>query len=460
MFLKRLWWTAYLAYHWRGQARYPFKPLDAIRHDQARRVQQTVAYAYRFVPYYRETMQRLGLTPADFRTADDLAKLPVLERAEFQSDPERFVSSAVRLDRCSRERTSGSSGRPITFYRERTVAIQTAAHSERTRSIITALAGRRFTYRETRIFSSGAFIGQRKRRWKGKTMVPRGFPVRGQLLSIFDPPEKNVPLINAFKPHVLLTAGSYLGMLFPYVHASGVPFHVPKVVIYGGDMLAPSVRRLIENEFKAHVLCTYQCIEAMRIAWECEHHAGLHMNMDLCPVRIVDEAGRALPVGEVGDVVISNLVDRATVLLNYRLGDLAALLPDPGPCGRSLPMMSLPQGRRNDCIELPAGRSIHSCIMNRLFDKVEDIWQWQAVQETLSHFRLAVVAGENCDRAQLRERVLAWFAEWLGQGVTVDLSFVDSIERTAAGKLRTVISKMRRPGADDAGPPAPASEDE
>jgi hypothetical protein len=41
-----------------------------------------------------------------------------------------------------------------------------------------------------------------------------------------------------------------------------------------------------------------------------------------------------------GEVVVSNLVNRETVLLNYRLGDVAASLPDRCPCGRSLPLLS------------------------------------------------------------------------------------------------------------------------
>ncbi|MDI7277995.1 MAG: hypothetical protein QME94_18600, partial [Anaerolineae bacterium] len=61
MLISRLYWSAYLAYHLHGQARYPFLPMERILADQARRVRATVAYAYRYVPYYRETMDRLGL---------------------------------------------------------------------------------------------------------------------------------------------------------------------------------------------------------------------------------------------------------------------------------------------------------------------------------------------------------------------------------------------------------------
>jgi hypothetical protein len=76
MILSRLMWNGYLAYHLYGQNRFPFQPPDMIKRVQMRRVRNMVLHAYRTVPYYRETMDRLGLTADHFHTADDLARLP------------------------------------------------------------------------------------------------------------------------------------------------------------------------------------------------------------------------------------------------------------------------------------------------------------------------------------------------------------------------------------------------
>ena len=76
------------------------------------------------------------------------------------------------------------------------------------------------------------------------------------------------------------------------------------------------------------------------IGFECENHLGLHLNVDLYPVRIAEATGQDLPVGRNSEGGALNLVNPATVLLNYRLGDLAAFLPGKCLCGRSLPMLS------------------------------------------------------------------------------------------------------------------------
>ncbi|MGB7575273.1 MAG: hypothetical protein WBN53_15580, partial [Thermodesulfobacteriota bacterium] len=69
MLITRLYWNTYLAYQMIGQSRLPFKPLKTIKRLQAWRVRKMVAHAYRTVPYYRETMDRLGLKVGDFQNA-------------------------------------------------------------------------------------------------------------------------------------------------------------------------------------------------------------------------------------------------------------------------------------------------------------------------------------------------------------------------------------------------------
>ena len=106
--LPRLAWNAYLAYHLPGQARFPFSPLKIIEHRQSRRVRRMVSHAYHTVPYYRRALDRLGLRPSDFQCAEDLAKLPLLERKQLQRDPASFVSTVHSLNRCLRLRTGGA----------------------------------------------------------------------------------------------------------------------------------------------------------------------------------------------------------------------------------------------------------------------------------------------------------------------------------------------------------------
>ena len=439
--LTRSMWSAYLAYHMWGQPGFPFKPLEVIKRVQAKRVQRAVKHAYHTVPYYHETMNRLGLMPANINSAEDLQKLPLLEREQVQRDPEYFVSTATPLNRCLKLRSGGSTGAPLTIYHDTAALFQNAAHGERERCIVTGLVGQSFGYRETVIVSHLGTAHSVQRYCSNHGLFPREFRIQRQYISVLDPPEKVIRLLKDFKPTVIKSHGSHLGILAAHLQATGESFQWPRVVAYGADSLPDFFRRAAEEKFKTQVFSIYGAVEALKIGFECAHHAGLHVNIDLYPVRVVNSDGGSLPLGDSGDIIVSNLVNRATVLLNYRLGDIASLLPEPCPCGRSLPLLSPILGRCDDWIRLPSGQSIHPQSVRVIFTNEEQILLYQVIQETPTCFRVFIVAGNGCNRQATRERIANKFVETFGEGIATEIVFVDSIDRTVTGKFRPIISK-------------------
>jgi phenylacetate-CoA ligase len=436
-------WTAYLARHWRGQAGFPYRSAAAIERAQTRRIRRMVEHAFRTVPFYRESMQRLGLTPADFRTAADLGRLPLIDRSDLRRDVRAFASTAPRRGGDLEIFSGGSSGLPRTITWSTAGILQNAAHSERERSIIAKAVGRFVGYRETVLASPlgceskiQAFYGQR-------AALPSWARIKYQYLSLMDPPERNVEPLNRFKPHVIRSYGSYLDRLFRYLHRTGVEFHRPRVVFYDADALPEPTRALIEEEFGICVLSAYQAAEAFKIGFECERHAGYHLNTDVYPIRIVDRDGRDVADGESGEVVVSNLVNHATVLLNYRLGDVAHLLTDACACGRTLPLLSFIEGRTDDWVVLTSGESTHPQSVRSLFTNEPFISQYQVVQRSPDHFTVAIVGATH--DAGIADRVKRRFRERFGNGVRTDVDFVNAIEPSAGGKVRPVVSLVRAP---------------
>lgn len=67
-------------------------------------------------PYYQAIFKKTfgGIPDIDHFTFEDLTKLPVLTKEEIRKDPEAFLTKPMKeVDTAS---TSGSSGRPLTFY--------------------------------------------------------------------------------------------------------------------------------------------------------------------------------------------------------------------------------------------------------------------------------------------------------------------------------------------------------
>jgi phenylacetate-CoA ligase len=416
------------------EGRFPFKPGSAIEAAQTHRVRSVVSHAYRYVPYYRETMRRLGLRPGDFESGNDLSKLPLIERDQLQRDPAYFVSTASPIESYVELHTGGSGGAPVTIFRHPFAFFRYAVHRERARRVTLMLTGRRLRYREAAIvFQPG------RSAFDQRTLLPARLRVERKLFSILVPPSESVGGLNEFRPHVIASHGSYLEALFAHLHATGRPFHRPAVALYGSDPVSGAMRRLIWDAYGIHVLSRYGAAETPHVGFECERHLGLHVNVDFCPVRIVDPEGRQLPDGESGEVIASNLIGHGTILLNYRLGDLAAALPEPCPCGRSLPMLSFPEGRSDDWLESASGRPMHPHAATQLLKAEKDVLRYQVVQEARGRFHIAIVTAPARDEEALRQRLTRKFVRRFGDGTAVRISFVDSLPRTSSGKVRPIV---------------------
>jgi phenylacetate-CoA ligase len=163
------------------------------------------------------------------------------------------------------------------------------------------------------------------------------------------------------------------------------------------------------------------------------------VNLDTYPVRIVDVEGRDVEPGSEGRVIISNLSNRALVLLNYDLGDWARWIPDPCPCGRSLPRLELLEGATIEKIMFPSGRRVNSSEIYSLFLDVPDLWEYQIIRMRQDRFRLLLVVSEESHRPECVERIGRSLQQLFGNDATFEIEFVDRIPLSTGGKKRSYI---------------------
>jgi phenylacetate-CoA ligase len=407
-----------------------------------------VRYAYESVPYYRDTMSRLGLRPTEFVATEDLAKLPIIERRQLQLDPEYFVSRRVRLSKCLKLQSSGSSGAPKTIWHDPAAVFQNAAHGERERSMIVDALGRWSGHRETVLVSPFDASQRAVQEFVRKTAyLPFRLQVKRQYLLLSDPPEKNVRLMNEFRPDLLYSYGSYAEMIFTYLQRSKVDWHHPKAILYSSDHLSWNMQHWIMGELGIPVFTVYGAVEALKIAFSCQEQKGLHHNCDLYPVRIVRSDGEEAEPGTAGEVVISNLVNHATVLLNYRLGDLAIMEAEPCSCGRTLPLISHPVGRVDEVVELADGSTIHPIVFREICLRHPGILQYQVRQTEPGEFCVSIVPASDTNQQDIARTIHDAFRQQFGGNVKADVRFVDELKRTTSGKTPAIIALHAQPAA-------------
>ena len=228
------------------------------------------------------------------------------------------------------------------------------AYSERERAVESALVGKRLRY--TRLFLAPEAV-ENVRRVRGLAAEGsfRPFRPRYHVEPFQRPREELLAAIERIRPDVLMGSGSVLEVFFRLAAARGAPRHLPRVVLYGWDPMTAYGRELIEQTFGIPVLSRYSAMECLKIGFFCELRRGFHLHEDLCHVEARGPDGLPVAAGESGELVLSNLFNRGTVLLNYRLGDRGALSDAPCPCGRGTRVLVELDGRVDDAIALPDG---------------------------------------------------------------------------------------------------------
>lgn len=438
---ERLFWSAYLVTRMRGQQQVPFWPREKLEKCQNSRVRKIVRFASRHVPYYRELFQSRDFSLEDFRTVNDLYRLPVITPLQVRKAPDRFRPDRVVTDTLKLV-SSGTTGVPRWIHHDAVSLFNNAAQGERIRFFYPKARGVSRNFREAMIIvplgSSAEEVQHYNRK---KAWFPRNARVKRKYFSMLSSMEDIISGLNAFKPDVIRSYGSGLNMLFEELFRSGREFHFPASLVYSADSISASLKRKITEELGIPIFSIYSCVECLQLGFECTEHQGYHLNEDCYPVRIVDDSYNPVPAGDSGKVIISNLINRATVLLNYELGDVGRIIPGECGCGRTQRMLSLNISRVADRLTLEDGEQVHPIRFAEAVYYEKDLWQHQVVQKSGNEFELFLVADPAADRDAMRNRLSREFEKWFQGKIRLHIRFVDQIEMTPGGKQRAVVLK-------------------
>jgi phenylacetate-CoA ligase len=112
------------------------------------------------------------------------------------------------------------------------------------------------------------------------------------------------------------------------------------------SLASNTLGRLLETAWGGELFSTYGLTEAGLAFHECPVHRGLHSHPDLVITEVVDDAGRPVSDGEIGELVITTLQVEAMPLIRYRTGDVTFRVPGDCPCGRGGPRIGPILGRK------------------------------------------------------------------------------------------------------------------
>jgi len=400
--------------------------LEQIREYQLERLKKLLDHAWCNVPYYRDLFRKEGLVPADIRTLEDLAKLPVLSKRNLQKSLKELVDERVDVSGLAVNSTGGSTGMPLNFYQDDEYVLWSDA---------ARLRAWRYMVGGTEADLEAVLWGAIRDVGKGLTLkqVLRGvLRERSLMLNTFDLDEamlkQYLGYYNLFAPPILRGYASSLYYLARYLESHRIEVKKPRAVISSTEVLHPRMREAIERVFGCRVFDSYGCREISQIATECPEHAGLHVVFENQYLEL-----------DGNEIVITNLNNYLMPFIRYKVGDLASALDlSPCACGRFSPRLVSLVGRDNDNVELPGGKVINGEFFEFLFFGVPSVIQYQVVYRR-SEGQLLVKLHLSEPDASIGDMIRNTMADKYGFTNTA-VEYTDSFDKTPTGKLRFVYS--------------------
>ncbi|MET3133203.1 phenylacetate-CoA ligase [Oxalobacteraceae bacterium GrIS 1.11] len=402
---------------------------------QVARLRDLLMHAQAHVPYYRARFAALGFDAAKVNSLADLARLPLLSKADISAGRAGFKSAQARD--LAPFNTGGSSGVPLSFY----VGKERISHDVAAKWRATRWWGVDIGDPEVVIWGSPIEL-----KVQDGVRALRDRLLRSTLLPAFDlAPAKLDELIERIRrarPKMLFGYPSVLTLIARRAQARKLALNGLgiRVVFLTSERLYDDQRAIIGATFGCRVANGYGGRDAGFIAHECME-GGMHITAEDIIVEILDAQGRPLPRGETGAIHVTHLATRDFPFIRYGTGDVGALATEACPCGRGLPLLKYLHGRSTDFVVTQDNAVIHGAALVYVLRELPQIREFKILQESFILTRVLLVAVPPLDQST-RMSIETRFKAWLGAAVVIAIEEVPDIPPEASGKFRYIISKV------------------
>jgi phenylacetate-CoA ligase len=385
---------------------------QALSPSQIKAVQEqawsaTYAYVWARSPFYQAHFRQAGLSPGACPPLDELAAIPAIDKTVLSENTAAFVCVPQRqvVDIVT---TSGSTGQPLVWMLTE-ADLQRLALNE---GLSFQCAG--FTADDTVILAvtlDRAFIA-------GMAYF-LGLRMLGCAIIRVGPatPVMHWEMLRRTRATAVVGVPSFLCLLADKATEAKLDlatFGVSKAVCIGepvrhADLALNRAGAAIARRWGATVFSTYGVTELAASLCECAAGCGGHLHPELLYLEALDETGRPVPDGQVGELTATTFGVAAMPLVRYRTGDFAALYRQPCACGRSTLRVGPIVGRKSQKLKIK-GTTIFPATLQAVLEAAPEVSTYVVIARRaepgsdLVEVRVACAAEPAAVLRVLRER--------------------------------------------------------
>lgn len=369
---------------------------------------------------------------------DDWNSVPIMTKRDLQQPLEQRLSKGFSTKNVYVNKTSGSSGDPFVFAKDK------FCHA-----LTWAIIQNRFGWYNLDFNSS------KQARFYGIPLDKKGYykeRFKDALskrfrFSVFDLSD------TAFKKHLK----KFQNTAFDYINgytSSIVQFAkflernniilksvcpTLKACVVTSEMLFEEDKLLMEKQFGIPVVNEYGASELDLIAFQNTEN-NWQLNSETLFVEILDKENNILPHGKEGRVVITSLYNKAHPFIRYDIGDVGIISKN---SVFKKPILEKLIGRTNDIAILPSGKKAAGLtfyyITKSIIEDDGNVKEFRIEQLTTSHFHIKYVSASEISESKVKT-IKKEMENYLESGLDITFEKCTELLRSKSGKLKQFTS--------------------
>jgi len=375
---------------------------EKLKQFQDKNFRKAVKYAYT-VPLYHNKYKEANIHPNDIRGIDDLYKLPKVSKDDIRNAfPEGVIPRNANHNQLWKIRSSGSTGKPLSFYRDTFGLLKDMIYNIRCFKFVN------INWNKDRITGIGPYYSEDRYDYAIQNAIINNLKFFSSSLNSIQhlsysqgDIEKKLEEINKYKPDYIIGPPIELKALAA-LKKKGLGINVkPKVIVTSGGMLDEHTRKYIQDAFDCRLVDMYSSVEMSQAAFQCEE-GNYHAFSDFLYFEFLDANGDPVSSGEPGHITMTRFFGKGTPFIRYTgLDDVLTPLYETCPCGLHSQLIKRIDGRRVNQIKSPDGRYITPVYFTRGIDaalqnlNTDKVLQYQIVQQKVDKIDILIVVNED-----------------------------------------------------------------
>lgn len=366
--------------------------------------------------------------------------VPIMQKKDLQKPLSQRLSYGFTPKNTYVNKTSGSSGHPFIFAKDK------MCHALTWAEIFDRFGWYAINFNtslQARFYGIPLdTIGYQKERIKDRLSSRYRFPIfdlseekMEQFLNVFR--RKKFNYINGYTSSIVLFA-KFLKKK-DIVLSSICP--TLKQCVVTSEMLYDNDKKLLETTFGIPVINEYGASELDLIAFT-NPKGEFVVNSETLFLEILDENNQAVPNGQSGRIIITSLYNKAHPLIRYDIGDTGVLTTD---STFKKPVLQQLIGRTNDVAQLPGGKTVPGLtfyyITKSVIEDDGNVKEFLIEQTFLDTFKITYVSEREL-RLEETKTIQKALYKYLENNLTLIFERVNMLDRSNRGKLKQFISNL------------------